>query len=99
MATPRSVTWRMGDGSEPVVCGAGTAWDPALREEEQSSDCAHTYRRSSAGQPGLAYFASATVTWEATWTASNGESGSLGTASRTTEFRMRVAEGQAVVVR
>lgn len=96
-ATPRVVVWRMGDGSE-VVCGQGSAWNPALREEQQSSDCTHTYQRSSAHQPGLAYFASATLVWDATWTASNGESGSLGSASRTSEFRMRVAEGQAVVI-
>lgn len=96
VATPRSVVWRMGTG-EPVRCRAGTPWNPALREEEQSSDCTFTYGESSANQPDLMYKASATMTWAVTWTASNGESGSLGLASTTTPFRMRVAEGQAVV--
>lgn len=96
VATPRSVTWRMGDGSE-VVCGAGTPRNPALREEQQSTDCSHTYRRSSATQPGLLYQARATMTWDVSWSATNGESGGLGPATRSVDFTMRVAEGQALV--
>lgn len=96
VATPRSVTWRMGDGSS-VVCGRGTPWDPALREEQQSTACSHTYLRSSATQPDLKYQARATMTWDVTWTATNGESGSLGQANRSVDFTMRVAESQAIV--
>lgn len=96
VATPRSVTWRMGDGSV-VVCGAGTPWNPALREEQQSTDCSHTYIRSSATQPDLKYQARATMTWDVNWTATNGESGSLGQANRIVDFTMRVAESQAIV--
>ncbi len=95
-ALPKSVSWEMGDGST-VVCGPGRAWNPRLREEDQSSDCTHTYTKSSAHQPGLRYRARATMSWDVRWTATNGESGALGTASRTTEFTMRVAEGQALV--
>lgn len=96
-ATPRRVVWRMGAG-DPVVCGAGRAWNPDLREEQQSSDCTFTYRASSANQPDLMYRASATMVFDVTWSATNGESGSLGQASTTTDFRMRVAEGQALVI-
>lgn len=96
VATPRSVTWRMGDGSS-VVCGRGTPWDPYLREEQQSTACSHTYLRSSATQPDLKYQARATMTWDVTWTATNGESGSLGQANRSVDFTMRVAESQAIV--
>lgn len=95
-ASPVSVTWNMGIGT-PVVCEAGTPWNPSLREEQQSSPCTFTYTRSSFDQPDLKYFASATMTWDVIWTASNGESGSLGQSNRTTSFRMRVAEGQAVI--
>lgn len=95
-ATPRKVVWKMGAG-EPVPCTAGKPWNRALREEEQSSDCTYTYRRSSADQPELMYRASATMYYDVTWSATNGESGSLGPASTTTDFRMRVAEGQALV--
>ena len=96
VATPRSVTWLMGDGSS-VVCGRGTPWDHALREEQQATDCSHTYTRSSATQPDLKYQARATMTWDVTWTATNGESGSLGQANRSVDFTMRVAESQAIV--
>lgn len=96
VAAPRSVTWRMGDGGS-VVCGAGTPWNSALREEQQSTDCSHTYTRSSANQPDLLYQARATMTWDVTWSATNGESGSLGQANRSVDFTMRVAEGQAIV--
>ena len=96
VATPRSVTWRMGDGAL-VVCGPGTPWNSGLREEQQSTDCSHTYTRSSANQPGLLYQARATMTWDVTWSATNGESGSLGQANRSVDFTMRVAEGQAIV--
>ncbi len=97
-ARPRSVRWEMGDGST-VACGAGRPWNPRLREEDQSSDCTHTYTASSAHQPRLLYRASATMSWDVGWTATNGESGALGTASRRTDFTMRVAEGQALVTR
>ena len=96
-ARPRNVVWRMGDGSPDQVCGPGTPWNPALREEQQSSDCAHAYRRSSAHEPGLRFTAFASMTWEVAWTASNGESGSLGPSIRNQSFQMRVAEGQAVI--
>jgi hypothetical protein len=96
-ARPRNVYWRMGDGSADEVCGAGTPWNPALREEQQRSDCTHTYKRSSAHQPGQRYTAVASMTWEVTWTATNGESGSLGPAVRNETFQMRVTEGQAVI--
>ena len=96
VATPRSVTWRMGDGSS-IVCGAGRAWNPALREDQQSTDCSYAYTRSSANQPDLVYQARATMTWDVNWTATNGESGNLGQANRSVDFTMRVAEGQAIV--
>ena len=96
VATPRSVTWRMGDGASEV-CGAGTPWNAALGEEQQWTNCSHTYTRSSANQPDLLYQARATMTWDVTWSATNGESGSLGQANRSVDFTMRVAEGQAIV--
>jgi len=96
-ARPRNVYWRMGDGTADVVCGGGTPWNPSLREEQQRSDCTHTYKRSSAHESGLRFTATASMTWEVTWTASNGESGSLGPAVRNQGFQMRVAEGQAVI--
>jgi hypothetical protein len=96
-ARPRVVSWQMGDGSAALVCGAGTPWNATLREEQQRSDCTHTYRRSSANEPGQRFTATATMTWDVSWSASNGESGALGSAVRSESFQLRVAEGQAIL--
>lgn len=96
-ATPVSVTWTMGDGSRVVCRGPGTPYaggDPA----RPSPDCGHTYRQSSAGQPGLRYPVTATTTWRITWVASGvvAASGSLAPLLRTATTSLRVAEAQTV---
>ena len=96
-ATPVSVTWTMGDGSTVVCRGPGTPYsggDPA----RPSPDCGHTYRQSSAGQPGLRYPVTATTTWRITWVASGvvAASGSLAPLLRTATTSLRVAEAQTV---
>ncbi len=97
-AAPQSVSWDMGTGDVVVCEGPGTAYDPSRREEEQATDCSYTYRRSSAGQPGERYPVTATQTWSVSWSASGmAGGGDLGTASRSTDFSLRVAEGQALV--
>ena len=94
-ARPTSVVWQMGESS--VTCiGPGARYAAGVREEQQRTDCSYTYRHSSAGQPGEKYQATATLRYAVTWSASNGESGSLGTGSRTTPFAVRVAERQAL---
>lgn len=89
-ATPRHITWDMGDGTTVVCDGPGTPYDDTRREADQSTDCSHTY------QDRGAYTATATVTWAVTWSASDGSTGSLADVSRTTQFPMNVAERQAV---
>ena len=72
-ATPVSVVWTMGDGGSVTCTGPGTAYDPALSPEMQSTACAYTYRRSSAGQPShedpndAAFPVTATIVWDVTW--------------------------------
>jgi hypothetical protein len=96
-ATPQSVTWDMGAGDPPVVCGAGRRYDPARPDNEQQTDCSYTYRRSSFGQPDERFGGTATMRWAVTWTSSAGESGVLPEVSTTRPFAVRVTEGQAVV--
>jgi hypothetical protein len=96
-ATPVSVTWTMGDGSRVVCRGPGTPYaggDPA----RPSPDCGHTYRQSSARQPGLRYPVTATTSWRITWVASGvvAASGSLAPLLRTATTTLRVAEAQTV---
>lgn len=90
-ATPRDVTWELGDGTQ-LTCGPGTAWDPAAGRG-QTTDCQHTYQ--FVGD----YDVTATVTWSVAWEASNGESGTLADATRTAVVPLTVTQRQAVVGR
>ena len=95
-ATPRHVTWDMGNGEQVVCTGPGTPYRQGAGSEE-SPDCGYTYRRSSAGQPDLRYQASATMTWDASWVATGvAGGGSLGQVSTTTSFGLRVGEIQTI---
>jgi hypothetical protein len=98
VATPVSVTWTMGDGGKVTCRGPGTPYDPARPPDGQRTDCAYTYRRSSAGQPGERYAVSATTTWALRWTATGAvtTSGTLPPLLRTSTTTLRVAEAQAI---
>lgn len=95
-ATPSHVEWDMGDGTLVICDGPGTPYDERRRAEDQSTDCSHTYTKSSASQPDQRYRIDATSFWHVTWVSSNGESGDLGIVGRTSSLRVRVAEIQAV---
>lgn len=76
VATPRWVSWSMGDGTTVLCEGPGTAYDPAQPPDGQSTTCAHTYLASSAGQPSpdgdpndAAFPVTATVDWSVSWSA------------------------------
>lgn len=91
-AKPQRVTWTMGDGGS-VSCS--TAGRPAT--QSGTSGCSYTYQGSSAGKPGDAYRVSATVTFAASWTATDGTSGDLGPlTSPAGSVSVQVGEVQAV---
>jgi hypothetical protein len=98
VATPLSVTWSMGDGSKVICRGPGVPYNPAEPPDSQHTTCSHTYRRSSAGQPGERYSVSATTTWALSWTATGAvtASGTLPPLQRTSTTTVRVAEAQAI---
>ncbi len=98
-ATPTSVRWDMGDGAVVTCRGPGTPFDPTRAESAQSTDCSHTYKRSSAGQSGERYTVRVTITYGVSWTASGAPGGGeLGVIESSESLPLRVAEGQAVVV-
>lgn len=99
MATPLRAVWDMGDGTQEVCAGPGRRYDPSVPDDEQRSDCTHTYRTSSAGAgPDDAYEAAVTVVYHVTWSATDGSGGDLGELPVTRRFPMRVGEVQALVV-
>lgn len=60
--------------------------------------CRYTYPVSSALQPGGAYQAAVTVTWQVSWTGSGGAGGTINAGLQMPyPFALRVAEGQALV--
>jgi len=67
VAAPTSVRFDTGDGESVTCNGAGVAYDPSRPAGAQSSDCTHTWRRSSAGAPGGVFHVTATVTWSIRW--------------------------------
>jgi hypothetical protein len=98
VATPLSGTWNMGDGTEVTCRGPGVPYNTARPPDGQHTTCSHTYRRSSAGQPGQRYAVSATTTWALRWTATGvvTASGALPLLQRTSTTTVRVAEAQAI---
>ena len=98
-AVPRRLIVDMGDGTTITCAGPGVPYDPNKPEETQDRSCAHSYTRSSAGEPGNAYRLRASVEWALSWSASGASGGGeLGTVSRTSTVRARVGEIQALIV-
>jgi hypothetical protein len=95
-ATPVSVTWHPGDGTTVTCQGAGTPYTSADNPGSASPDCGHTYAASSAGQPGGAFRATATITWDVTWQGAGGAGGVLPPLFTTAAAAFRVAESQAL---
>lgn len=95
VAKPTSVTWAMGDGSTVTCTSAGTAFRPGTDPKAPSPDCGHTYRNSSASQPGQTYAVAATVHWTVTWSGA-GQSGTFPDLTTTSAAAFQVAESQAL---
>jgi hypothetical protein len=95
-AAPTKAVWNLGDGGSVTCKGPGTPYDPSRPADQQSTDCSYTYQQSSAGQPGDAYQGSVTVSYGATWTATDGSGGNLGLLTTTAPFTARVGEIQAI---
>jgi hypothetical protein len=101
--TPRSLIFNPGDDTPPVRCdGPGVEYTERYRRPQsedfdpQPGQCGHIYRASSAKQPDLAYPATVSVEWTATWTASDGTNGTLDPVLITTATPTKVARVQAI---
>ena len=81
-----------------MVCqGPGKPYDYGMTEEQQSSDCAHTYTRTSAGEPGETFRVTASMEWSASYTTSiPGVSGVFEPIVVVGTADLRVAQIQAI---
>lgn len=95
-AWPEMSLWEFEDGTR-IWCDQGRAYDMWRRPAEQSSNCTHTFSRSSMWSTGGVEWVRVTVTWGVEWTSSELGGESLGTVTRTAEFPVRVVEAQALV--
>jgi hypothetical protein len=94
-AKVRQITWDMGDGSEVICTTAGTPYRPSYGRE-QSPDCGHIYRKSSANQPGESYTVTATSDWVVTWSGA-GQVGTIRVGGLTRSTRIQIGEAQVLV--
>jgi hypothetical protein len=97
-AVPERVVWDMGDGTRVTCGGPGTAYNASVPDEQQSTDCSNTYRRTSARESGKSFRVRATIQWRATWTVTGAPGGGdLGVVPRSSaSVPLRVGEAQAV---
>ncbi len=96
---PELLVVTTGDGATLQCPGAPPPF-PAGADPGTFEGCGHVYEHSSATAPnGRTFPVTAAIVWHATWQASNGESGDLGSLTTTSTVRdLPVAEVQAVVV-
>jgi hypothetical protein len=96
---PELLVVTTGDGTTLQCPGAPPPFPPA-GDPDTFVGCGHVYEHSSAMAPnGRTFPVTVAIVWHATWQASNGESGDLGSLTTTSAVReLPVAEIQAVVV-
>jgi hypothetical protein len=102
-ATPAYVTWNTGDGSILTCDGPGTAYNPAIPADAQSTSCSHTYTTTSAGQPtpggnpnDAAFTITAMVTWSVVWSGPAGSAGSLPSLTTHASTSLKVTQIESV---
>jgi len=94
-ATTQSVTWDMGDGHSFSCPNPGRAYTPA-DGGNASPLCGYTYRQPSGAKPGGAYTVTATTTWQVSWKASTGQTGTLPPQTKTSTATVKIGELQVV---
>ena len=102
-ATPVSLGFTPGDGSHSVSCpGPGSPWkanDRTWLAPVNPQGCSYRYLQSSLGVGGDDQVtATYTITWNVTWTGSDGTGGAFNNMQTQTTSRFGVAEVQSVVV-
>jgi hypothetical protein len=98
-AVPQQLTFNPGGGLADMTChGPGTVYRSKLPLSAQHTDCSYTYDQPSAGQPGNAYQASVTVSWNISWVGSGGAGGEVAAGvTSNAPFTLPVAAGEALV--
>ncbi|MGW5465863.1 ATP/GTP-binding protein [Streptomyces sp. NPDC003996] len=91
-----TISWNMGDGTEPVACnGPGTKYETSFGQA-MSPDCGHVYDTVSATEDGR-FHGTATATWTVDWRVIGGAGGTGQlTEVRESTFTVNVREVQVL---
>jgi len=89
-AAPAATHLSFADGTTVDCAGGGVAYDPGRPGAGQSTDCRHAFNDRGAQRVDV------TVDWALTWTATDGQTGTLPAVPRTTTLNLPIQEGQAV---
>ena len=96
-AIPTRLTFEPGEGTASTGCvGPGVQWQPGMVEPVTPPPCSYMYRNASTVAPNHRnWSAQLSIVWQVAWTATNGESGDLGTLTTTTDYAIPVREIEA----
>jgi hypothetical protein len=99
--TPTALTFTPGDGTKSVSCsGPGVAWKQSDGPWAASpSGCDYRYPQSSIHDTNGEVTATYGIVWSISWTASDGEKGTLPDLMTTAKSTFAVAEAEAVVTK
>jgi len=89
------VEWDMGDGSDPITCGAGTEYNVSVDQKKESPDCGYTYTKTSWDQPNHRYAVTASSYWRVDW-AGAGQSGTIRLPALVSTVHIREGELQVL---
>lgn len=93
-ATVAEVVWDMGDGSDPIRCGAGTPYRDTYGKKD-SPTCGHRYQLMSDDQDDGAYEVTATSHWVIEWSG-GGQTGTIELNTTTDPLPIRIGEAQVL---
>ncbi len=89
--TPNRVEWDMGNGETVTCANSGRVWQTSMDDDEQS-DCTHTYHWSSRNEPGGTYTMTTTVYYDTTITTNAPGTYLTGQLQRSTTHNIVVQE-------
>lgn len=95
-ATPTGLSFNPGDGGQTVTCaGPGRPWvDSDGNEPPTAGACGYQYTRASSGP----ITSTTTITWQVSWSGSDGTGGQLAGMSTSTSGQLRILQIQTVTV-
>jgi hypothetical protein len=95
-AVPIDVIYDTGDGHSITCSGPGSAYNPGLPAEAQTTACSYKYSKSTDGR--APYAISATIDWSVSWSSNVGQSGTLPPLTTTSSGSLNVDQIESVNV-